>query len=472
MATTRLMAMHANKGKSIARCLKERTDYAKNPEKTDGGNLVSAYACDPHTVDAEFALSKREYFEITGRERKDEVIAYQVRQSFKPGEVTPEEANRIGYELAERFLKGEHAFIVCTHVDKAHVHNHLIWNSTALDCTHKFHNFLGSGRAVARLSDQICMEHQLSVITNPQHKGKTYNQWLGERAKPSHRDMLRYAIDDALQQKPADFESLLRLLTDAGWEIKRGKQVSLRGPGEKRFKRLDTLGEAYSEEVLKAVLAGTQKHTPQKRKFSQSYTKVDLLLDIQAKLQAGKGPGYERWAKVFNLKQMAKTMVYLSDQGVKSYEALAEKAEDASRRCAELQEQYQATSKKVSANLALKAHIIQYLKTREVYAGYKASGYSKKYLAAHEEAIQQHKEAKEAFNRLGLKKLPTVKSLQLEYESLAAQRKQEYAAYLQAKSEKRELLTVKANVDRILAMSQEAGQESRKENRQSTEWTR
>ncbi len=121
MATTRLMAMHANKGKSIAKCLKERTDYAENPEKTDGGSLVSAYACDPHTVDAEFALSKREYFEITGRERKNEVIAYQVRQSFKPGEVTPEEANRIGYELAERFLKGEHAFIVCTHVDKAHV---------------------------------------------------------------------------------------------------------------------------------------------------------------------------------------------------------------------------------------------------------------------------------------------------------------------------------------------------------------
>ncbi len=308
------------------------------------------------------------------------------------------------------------------------------------------------------------------MITNPQHKGKPYNQWLGDRAKPSQRDRLRYAIDDALQQKPADFEVLLCLLTDAGWEIKRGKQVSLRGPGEKRFKRLDTVGEAYSEEALKAVLAGTREHTPQKRKAPPSQTKVDLLVDIQAKLQAGKGPGYERWAKVFNLKQMAKTMVYLSEQGVKSYNALAEKAQDASRRCAELQDQYQATSKKMSANLALKAHIIQYLKTRDVYAGYRASGYSKKYLAAHEEAIQQHKEAKEAFNRLGLKKLPTVKSLQLEYESLAAQRKQEYAAYLQAKSEKRELLTVKANVDRILAPEEKHGKLT-KETRQSDDWT-
>ncbi len=458
MATTRLIAMHRNRGRSIAQCLKARTDYAMHPEKTANGELVSAYACDPHTVDAEFCLSKKEYFEITGRERKDEVIAYQVRQSFKPGEVTPEEANRIGYELAERFLKGDYAFIVATHTDKQHIHNHLIWNSTALDCTHKFRNFLGSGRAIARLSDQICAEDQLSVITDPQQKGRAYNQWLGDRAKPSHRDNLRYAIDDAIQKKPAGFDELLRLLAGAGWEIKRGKQVSLRGPGEKRFKRLGTLGEAYSEENLEAVLAGTRKHTPQKRKASTSHTKVDLLVDIQAKPQAGKGPGYERWAKVFNLKQMAKTMVYLSEQGVSSYEALAQKAEDVSNRFTELREQYQATGSKMVANLDLKKHVIQYHKTREVYAGYRASGYSKKYLAAHEEAIRQHKEAKKAFDKLGLKKLPTVKSLQLEYESLAAQKKQEYAAYLQAKSERRELLTAKANVDRILAMSQEPEQ--------------
>lgn len=121
MATTRLIAMHRNKGKSIAQCLKARTDYAMNPKKTADGELVSAYACDPHTVDAEFALSKREYFAITGRESKNEVIAYQVRQSFRPGEVTPEEANRIGYELAERFLKGDYAFIVATHIDRKHI---------------------------------------------------------------------------------------------------------------------------------------------------------------------------------------------------------------------------------------------------------------------------------------------------------------------------------------------------------------
>ena len=152
MATTRIIPMHRNKGKSIAQCLRARTDYVKNPKKTNGGELISAFACDPRTVDAEFLLSKKEYQARTGRAQKRDVIAYQVRQSFRPGEVSPEEANRIGYEFASRFLKGNHAFIVATHVDKAHIHNHIVWNSTDLDCTHKFRNFWGSTRAVQRLS--------------------------------------------------------------------------------------------------------------------------------------------------------------------------------------------------------------------------------------------------------------------------------------------------------------------------------
>lgn len=450
MATTRLISMHLNQGKSIAQCLKDRTDYAKNPDKTAGGTWVTTYACDPRTVDAEWALSKREYFEITGRERKNEVIAYQVRQSFRPGEITPEEANRVGYELAERFLKGSYAFLVATHIDKSHIHNHILWNATSLDCTHKFRNFLGSGRAVARLSDQICLEHQLSVIADPQHRGKRYDQWLGEKAKPSQRERLRCAMDEALRQQPGDFEALLTMLQAAGWEIKRGKQISLRGSGEKRFKRLDTLGEGYSEAELRAVLAGKRTHMPRVRKAYQNKRQINLLVDIQAKLQEGKGAGYERWAKVFNLKQMARTMAYLSEHAVTSYEELKDKADKAAALCAALTKEQQATEQKMAANAALKTHILNYLKTREIFAAYKASGYSKKYLAAHEQEIRLHREAKEAFNGLGLKKLPTVKSLQEEYALLAAQKKKEAADYRQARKEKRELMTAKANIDRIL----------------------
>lgn len=159
MAATRLIALHKNKGKSVATCLKSRTDYAQNPEKTKQGELVSSYECSPLTVDEEFMLSKRQYELATGRRQKSDVIAYQIRQSFKPGEITAEEANKVGYELAMRFTKGKYAFIIATHTDREHIHNHIIYNSTALDSTRKFRDFLLSGLAVQRLSDLICLEH-------------------------------------------------------------------------------------------------------------------------------------------------------------------------------------------------------------------------------------------------------------------------------------------------------------------------
>lgn len=190
MATTRIISMHVSHGKTIADCLTDRIDYSKNPDKTQGGELISAYECDPKTADAEFLYSKRQYQTITGREQRHDVIAYQVRQSFKPGEITPEEANRVGYEFAERFLKGRHAFFVATHTDKKHIHNHIIWNSTTLDCKHKFRDFLGSGRAVARLSDAICTEHRLSVIADPKRGKNHYGKWLGDNAKPTHNSLL------------------------------------------------------------------------------------------------------------------------------------------------------------------------------------------------------------------------------------------------------------------------------------------
>lgn len=327
MATTRIIPMHRNKGKSIAQCLRARTDYVKNPEKTNGGELISAFACDPRTVDAEFLLSKKEYQSRTGRAQKRDVIAYQVRQSFRPGEVSPEEANKIGYEFASRFLKGNHAFIVATHVDKAHIHNHIVWNSTDLDCTHKFRNFWGSTRAVQRLSDTLCVEHGLSIIEQPKGKGMHYGEWLGTKKQPSHRDQLREAIDQALAQKPKDFDALLHLLRNAGYEAKAGKQWAFRRAGQKRFIRLDTLGDGYSYEKLCAVLEGKTAHQPRAKGKTISVSdekKISLLVDIQAKLQAGKGAGYAYWAKKFNLKQMAQTMNYLTEHGLKDYKELAQ----------------------------------------------------------------------------------------------------------------------------------------------------
>ena len=199
LAATRLIALHKNKGKSVAACLKSRTDYVQNPDKTQQGELVSSYECSPLTVDEEFMLSKRQYELMTGRRQKNDVIAYQIRQSFKPGEITAEEANKVGYELAMRFTKGKYAFIVATHTDREHIHNHIIYNSTALDSTRKFRDFLLSGLAVQRLSDLICLEHQLSVIEIKPYRERQKRTLYPPRE--SNRDKLCAVIDGRLKNE-------------------------------------------------------------------------------------------------------------------------------------------------------------------------------------------------------------------------------------------------------------------------------
>lgn len=464
MATTRIISMHVNKGKTVAACLTERTDYATNPEKTDKGELVTAYACDPHTADSEFLFAKRQYKTITGREQSNDVIAYQVRQSFKPGEITPEEANKVGYEFASRFLKGKHAFIVATHTDRLHVHNHIVWNSTTLDCAHKFRDFLGSGRAVARLSDVICMEHRLSVIEQPKrYVHGTYDKWLGPNAMPSNREVLRSIIDAALAQKPKDFDAFLKLIEAEGYTIKRGANITLCRDGQKNI-RLGSLGDGYSEEEIRAVLAGEKTHTPRKRRTPVAKKKNQLLIDIQAKMAEGKGIGFERWATNANLKQMAQTVLYIEENAASDYNELAARSDAATARFNELSAKIKAAEKRMAEIAVLRTHIINYSKTRDVYAGYRTAGYSKKYLAEHESDIIIHKAAKKAFDELGLKKLPTVKSLQTEYAALLTEKKEAYADYHQSQKEMRELIIHKKNIEMIFGIDDREQAAQRKEN--------
>lgn len=452
MAATRFISMHIGRGKSVAESIRGRTDYAKNPDKTDGGRLVTSFGCNARIVDAEFLLAKRQYAAITGRQiRKHDVLAYQIRQSFKPGEVTPEEANKIGYELAIRFTKDKHAFIVATHIDKAHIHNHIIFNSTALDCSRKFRDFLGTGKAVRRLSDQICLEHGLSIIENPKRSGKSYNKWLGDKKPLFNQEKLRRAIDGVLLERPADFEAFLLKMEAAGYEIKRGKYPSFRVPGEKKFTRLRSLGKGYSEQEIREFIDGKTPFPSSRSVQVQSAPqRVNLLVDIQAKVRAGKGPGYEHWAKIFNLKQMAQTLNYLSENNLLEYRELEEKAARVSARFNELSARIKATESRMAEIGNLKKQIYNYSKTRAVYIAYRKAGYNKKFYAAHEGDLLLHKAAKQAFDSLNVEKLPTVKSLQSEYETLMEENRKIYSEYIAARKEMRELLMAKANVDRIL----------------------
>ena len=459
MATTRIMPLHAGKGRTVGKAISDIIDYVENPEKTDHGRLITSYQCDSRVADAQFLLDKQTYAARTGRVRgADNVIAYHLRQSFVPGEITPEEANRLGVELARRFTKGKHAFIVCTHIDKAHVHNHIIWNSTTLECDRKFRNFWGSTRAVHRLSDTICIENGYSIVENPKRHGKSYNKWLGDKKKPSHRERICTAIDDALTQKPDSFETLLELLRQAGYEVKGKKVPSLLGGEQKKSIRMDTLGDGYTPTDLRAVIAGEKTHTP--RKSAAAPVKLEkrsgnLLVDIQAKLRAGKGAGYARWATLFNLKQMAQTVAYLQDHELLDYAVLSEKAAAASAHFNELSARIKASETRMAEIAVLREHIVGYAKTRDTYVAYRKAGYSKKFLAEHESEITIHKAAKNYFDGLGFKKLPTIKALNTEYAELLAEKKAAYADYRKAREEMKELLTAKANIDRILELDKE-----------------
>ncbi len=258
MAATRLIALHVNKGKTVAQCLADRTDYSQNAAKTNDGEFISSYECDPKTADEEFLLSKRQYQHITGRQQKNNIIAYQIRQSFKPGEITPEEANQVGYETAMRWTKGKHAFIVATHIDKSHIHNHIIYNSTSLDATRKFKNFFLSGLAVQRLSDMVCLEHGLSIITPKPYRERQKRTVYPK--KRTQRDELCDAIDVVLKQKPKSFDGFVQALADMGFEFKDGKQPAFKGENQKRFIRLRSLGEGYSKEEIQAVVSGKNLH--------------------------------------------------------------------------------------------------------------------------------------------------------------------------------------------------------------------
>ena len=448
VAATRLIALHKNKGKSVAACLKSRTDYAQNPDKTEQGQLVSSYKCSPLTVDEEFMLTKRQYDLVNGRRQKSDVIAYQIRQSFRPGEITAEEANKVGYELAMRFTKGKHAFVVATHTDRQHIHNHVIFNSTALDGSRKFRDFFFSALAVQRLNDLICLEHQLSVIEKKPYRER--QKRIVYLPKESNRDRLCGIIDTILAEKPGDYEAFLQKLEQQGYEVKRGKYTAVKGKGQKRFIRFRTLGTGYGEDEIKAVLEGKAKHQPYQKKQAKEQP-FQLLVDIQGKMAEGKSVGYKKWATKFNLKEMSKTLLFLQEQKISSADELRERAAAATEHYHAMGDSIKAAETRLAEIAVLKTHIINYAKTRPAYDAYRKSGYSKKFLEAHREEITLHKAAKAAFDEAGMKKLPKVKELDAEYAELLIKKKAAYPDYRKARDEMQELMKAQKNVELFFA---------------------
>ena len=458
MAATRLIPMHLQKSRSMGQCLKERTDYAKNNEKTEAGEYVSSYECDPDTVDLEFEITKNQYAVNTGRNPKEkDVIAYQIRQSFKPGEVTPEEANQIGYETAMRWTKGKHAFIVATHVDKAHIHNHIVYNSTTLDAQHKYQNFFLSSFALRRLSDLICLEHGLSVIQE-----KKPGEWQKRTTYPkkeTKRDDMRNLIDLIFEKKRLDsIDEFLRALEDNGYEVKRGKYISVKGKDQKNFLRLRSLGNGYTEkdiekrivgEGIEDVSGGLCKAVSDQATKEKTDQKLDVVLDIQSIIAKNKGPGYEQWAKRHNIKAISKTLIFLSERGIESYKKLTAVATEATEKFDSITSRQKEIEKRMSEIKELRQHIFNYAKAKKIYAEYKAKKYDERFFEEHREPLTLYKAAKEAFKKYD-GPIPTIRELDAEFQKLLQEKRQFYSEYKTARAEMQELLTAKQNVEQFL----------------------
>ncbi len=423
---------------------------------------MSSYLCDPETAHAEFMLVKGQYQAETGRTAEQGALCYQIRQAFPQGEVTPKEANRIGYETAMRWTKGKYQFFVCTHTDKGHIHNHIYYNSTAYDRSRKFRNFIGSSFALRRLSDRVCLEHALSVVERPKlhSKGRFlhYGQWQGEVRPPSQKEQIRCAIDTALSKRPADFADFLRRMEAVGFQVVhgRGGVISFRAPGHDRAARLraSTLGAGYGREDIQAVIDSKAPTRTAPVRRAPTPRRVNLLIDIQERMRQGKGPAYERWAKVYNLKQMAAALQYLKEQQLYEYDDLAAKTDAATERFHTLAGDIQQTEAELSRVSDLMAAVVQYAKTRPAFDGYKAAKYSRKYLAEHEAELADYRAAKATMAELlGGEKLPKMDVLKEKRRQLAARKKALYLEYRKAQQDMRELVAVKGSVDHLRGLT-------------------
>ena len=309
-----------------------------------------------------------------------------------------------------------------------------------------------------RLNDELCRAHGLSVIENPKPSAKKQKEMAAAKYGTSHKEQLRQTIDRVLPDCQ-DYDDFLAKMRAEGYEIKEGKKLSFRAPSWDRFTRSSKLGSDYTREVLRER-SSNRSNRPAKAK--KAVPQVNMLIDIQAKMAAGKGAGYERWAKIFNLKEAAKTLNFLIENGLTDYDELTARAEQAGTRFDETSRRIKQLEARMAEVAQLKTHIINYSKTREIYAAYKKSRHKKEFLAEHGDEIAKHEAAKRAFDALGGKPIPKVAQFSEEYASLLAEKQEQYAEYRTLRQDMIDYRTMKQNVDKILGLVPEE-QEQQKE---------
>lgn len=440
MAVTKIKAIRGTLSKAIA--------YILNPEKTDEKLLVSSYGCASETAAREFEWT-RKIAEQKGM-NPVRIIARHVIQSFEIGEVTPELAHEIGKQFADEILGGKYEYVLTTHIDKDHVHNHLIFNAVDFVDYHAYKSYKRIYYDMREVSDRLCKENGLSVIPPSQNKGMSYKEYTEAKRGTSWKQKLKQTID-RLVITAKDYDDFLRLMQEAGYEIKPGKYISFRAEGQERFTRSKTIGENYTEERIKERIAG---RTPRRNRRQTVPKGISLIGDIQERIRLIDSKGYEYKAKLTILKEAARTLNYLTENNLLQYADLEKKVED-------VHSSYDRTGKElkgVEARLRevqpLIKNISNYQRLKPVYDAFQKAKDKPSFKAKHEAELVIFEAARSTLLAMqGDEKLPSLKTLQAEQQRLLDEQQRLYDERAKLKKEVKQIETIKSNVDTFLAPS-------------------
>lgn len=440
MAVTKIKAIRGTLSKAIA--------YILNPEKTDEKLLVSSYGCASETAAREFEWT-RKIAEQKGM-NPVRIIARHVIQSFEIGEVTPELAHEIGKQFADEILGGKYEYVLTTHIDKDHVHNHLIFNAVDFMDYHAYKSYKRIYYDMREVSDRLCKENGLSVIPPSQNKGMGYKEYTEAKRGTSWKQKLKQTID-RLAITAKDYDDFLRLMQEAGYEIKTGKYISFRAEGQERFTRSKTIGENYTEERIKERIAG---RTPRRSQRQATPKGISLIGDIQERIRLIDSKGYEHKAKLTILKEAARTLNYLTENNLLQYADLEKKVED-------VHSSYDRTGKElkgVEARLRevqpLIKNISNYQRLKPVYDAFQKAKDKPGFKAKHEAELVIFEAARSTLLAMqGDEKLPSLKTLQAEQQRLLEEQQRLYDERVKLKKEVKQIETIKSNVDTFLAPS-------------------
>ena len=427
----------------IKSTLRKALDYIENPDKTDEKLFVSSYGCSYETADIEFQMLLDQAL------KKGNNLAHHLIKAFEPGETTPEQAHEIGRQLADEVLGGKYPYVITTHIDKGHLHNHIIFCAVDMANQRKYISNRQSYAYIRRTNDRLCREHGLSVVMPGKDKGKSYAEWDAQRKGKSWKAKLKTAIDAAIPQA-RDFDSFLRLMEAQGYEMKRGKFISFRSPGQERFTRCKTLGVDYTEEAITRRIKGLAVDRGPKRKVEQG---ISLRIEIENNIKAQQSAGYARWAKLYNLKQAAKALNFLTEHQIESYEGLESRLDEISTANDAAAAALKAVERRLGEMALLIKQISTYKQTRPVALEYHRAKDKAAFRREHESQLILYEAAARALKEAGMKKRPNLYALKAEYKKLDGERERLSEQYNEVKKELKEYGIIKQNVDSILRVT-------------------